>query len=386
MKAIPSTETVTIGVPVYRGELFIEETLRSIQMQTHQDIEVIISLDGPQPEAEELCEPFLKDPRFRLSIQPKRLGWVGNINWLMSQVETPYWCYHQQDDLIDARYIEVLVDYARQTPQAAIVYCDLLAFGTQNRKGAHPSVTGSAAARQYTLLKRFHAAVPFYGLTRVEALRYAGEIRPNEVENFGADVPWMAALARWGELRRVPSELYRKRFHAENETNKWFSFSDEEFARAIMVHCADMLEQAMLVQATRQERRLMWLAAVGRLFARRTASSYLRLASWSSAEYVSLLDAFVEHVHLAKGMDIPGLLEANWKDIQQWTRRFYYLPSEGNGRKLSGRGRWFRLSNLWRVHAPWNTLGLYAKRKSLAHSNLARAYARTERRWLGSVR
>src|SRR5215211_7387303 len=121
MKAIPSTETVTIGVPVYRGELFIEETLRSIQMQTHQDIEVIISLDGPQPEAEELCEPFLKDPRFRLSIQPKRLGWVGNINWLMSQVETPYWCYHQQDDLIDARYIEVLVDYARQTPQTGKV-------------------------------------------------------------------------------------------------------------------------------------------------------------------------------------------------------------------------------------------------------------------------
>jgi hypothetical protein len=80
------------------------------------------------------------------------------------------------------------------------------------------------------------------------------------------------------------------------------------------------------------------------------------------------------------------LLEANWKDIQQWTRRFYYLSSEGNGRKLSGRGRWFRLSNLSRVHAPWNTLGLYAKRKSLAHSNLARAYARTERRWLGRVR
>ena len=386
MKAIPSTETVTIGVPVYRGELFIEETLRSIQMQTHQDIEVIISLDGPQPEAEELCEPFLKDPRFRLSIQPKRLGWVGNINWLMSQVETPYWCYHQQDDLIDARYIEVLVDYARQTPQAAIVYCDNVTFGTQNRKGAHPSVTGSAAARQYTLLGKYRGGLPFRGLTRVEALRYAGEIRPNEVENFGAEVTWIAALARWGELRRVPSELYRKRFHAENETNKWFSFSDEEFARAIMVHCADMLEQAMLVQATRQERRLMWLAAVGRLFARRTASSYLRLASWSSAEYVSLLDAFVEHVHLAKGMDIPGLLEANWKDIQQWTRRFYYLPSEGNGGKLSGRGWWFRLSNLWRVHAPWNTLGLYAKRKSLAHSNLARAYARTERRWLGSVR
>jgi glycosyltransferase involved in cell wall biosynthesis len=386
MKAIPGTDTVTIGVPVYRGELFIEETLRSIQMQTHQDIEVIISLDGPQPAVEELCRPFLKDPRFRLSIRPNRLGWVGNINWLMSQVETPYWCYQQQDDLLDPRYIEVLIDYARQTPQAAVVYGDLLTFGTRNRKYAEPSVTGSAAARQFTLLGKKSGWLPFRGLTRVEALRYAGEIRPNEAKNFGADVTWMAAVARWGELRRVPGELYRKRFHAENETNKWLTYSDEKFARVYMVHCADMLEQAMLVQATTQERRLLWLAAIGRLFARRTASRYLRLASWSSAEYVSLLDAFVEHVRLAKGIDIPGLLEANWKDIQLWTRRFYYLPSEGNRRKLSGRGRGVRLSNLWRVHAPWNTLGLYAKRKSLAHSNLARAYARTERRWLGRVR
>jgi glycosyltransferase involved in cell wall biosynthesis len=33
-----TTDIVTIGVPVHRGELFIEETLRSIQSQTHQEI------------------------------------------------------------------------------------------------------------------------------------------------------------------------------------------------------------------------------------------------------------------------------------------------------------------------------------------------------------
>src|SRR2546422_8779875 len=101
-----SGDTVTIGVPVYRGELFLEETLWSIQNQTHRDIEVIISLDGPDPASKEICLPFLKDGRFRLVVQPQNLGWVGNINWLMSRVESPYWCYHQQDDLIDPRYIE----------------------------------------------------------------------------------------------------------------------------------------------------------------------------------------------------------------------------------------------------------------------------------------
>lgn len=337
-------ETVTLGVPVYRGELFVEETLRSIQMQTHQDIEVIISLDGPDPASEELCTPFLKDPRFRLTIQPKRLGWVGNINWLMSQVETPYWCYMQQDDLIDPRYLEVLIDYAQQTPEAAVVYCDIVTFGQrQNLRIVQPSVTGGPSARQLALLYGHHSAVAFRGLTRLEALRHSGELRPNEVESFSAETTWMAAVARWGELRRVPGELYRKRYHDENVHTKWSTWPAEKRARAWVVHCADMLEQAMLVQATAQERRLLWLAAVGRLVSPRTASGYLPVSDLTSVERVSLLDAFFERVQTARTMDIPGLLETNWKDIQQWTRGFYWLPSEGGGRELSGGRRWFGL-------------------------------------------
>ena len=85
VEAVTNSTHVTIGVPVYRGELFVEETLQSIQMQTHRDIEVVISLDGPDPGSEALCAPFLQDSRFRIVIQPERLGWVENINWLMAQ-------------------------------------------------------------------------------------------------------------------------------------------------------------------------------------------------------------------------------------------------------------------------------------------------------------
>jgi len=318
---------VTIGVPVYRGERFIEETLRSIQSQTHRDIDVVISLDGPDPASEQLCAPFLEDSRFRLVIQPERLGWVGNINWLMSQATTGFWYYHQQDDLVDPRYVEVLLDYAQRTPDAAVVYCDIVAFGLQTWSMGQPSVTGSPSARQLTLLYGHHSAVAFRGLTRVEALRHSGGIRANEVENFSADTAWMAAIARWGELRRVPVDLYRKRYHTENEHVKWSTWPAEKRIRAWTVHCADMLEQAMLVEATPQERRLLWLAAVGRLVSR-TAGGYVPVDTLTPAERVSLLAGFLEYVRTARGMDIPVWLETSWEDIQGWTRGFYWLPSE----------------------------------------------------------
>src|SRR5436190_1215596 len=125
-----SDKTVTIGVPVYRGELFLEETLRSIQQQRHGDFRAIISIDGSDPASEAICQPFLKDERFELVVQPENLGWVANINWLMERVESPYWCYQQQDDLIDPRYLEVLIDYAQRAPEAAVVYCDIETFGS----------------------------------------------------------------------------------------------------------------------------------------------------------------------------------------------------------------------------------------------------------------
>jgi hypothetical protein len=320
------TDTVTIGVPVYRGELFIEEALRSIQNQTHREIEVIISLDGSQPVAAEFCRPFLKDSRFRLVTQSERLGWVGNLNWLMARVATPYWCYHQQDDLMDPRYLEVLVEQARRSPEGAVFYCDIEAFGALSAKFIQSSVTGSAVARQLALLYEHFPAVAFRGLTRVEALSFAGGIPTNEIESFACDTVWMAAMARWGELRRVPRELYRKRYHAANEHMKWFGWPVEKRTKAWIIHCAAMLEQAMLVEATAQDRRLLWLAAIGRLASSPPAMNYLPIADWTRAERASLLEAFFDYVR-STSVDIPGLLEGSWKTIQQWTREFCWLPS-----------------------------------------------------------
>lgn len=312
---------VTIGVPVYKGELFIEETLRSIQNQTYRNIEVIISLDGPQPTVEQLCQPFLKDSRFRIVVQPERLGWVGNINWLMAQVETPYWYYNAQDDLVSPRYVETLVKHAEQIPEAAIVHCDIAAFGLQSFKLIQPSVTGNALTRQLALLHMHLQAAAYHGLTRLEALQNSNSVRINEIETFATDVTWVAAMARWGELHRVPVELYQKRYHSKNVHMKWFAWPAEKLIKAYMIHCADMFEQAMLVDTTTQERRLLWLAGVERLLSSRVG--FLPSANFTLAGRVSLLNAFFEHLQTTRHIDIPLLLEESWSNIKQWTQKAY---------------------------------------------------------------
>jgi len=315
-----SAQTVTVGLPVYRGESFIEEALQTLQRQTYPHFKAVISLDGPDAGCEELCRPFLSDSRFQLFVQPERLGWVGNLNWLMAHTETPWWMYHQQDDVLDPHCLNVLMEHARKAPEAAVVYGDIEAFGSYSGTFVQTSVTGTAQARQLALLYEHQAGVAFRGLTRSDAL--AGGIPHNEVDDFAAEIVWMAVAARFGELRRVPQTLSRKRYHDDNVHTKWDLWPVEKRIKAWTLHCAAMLGQAMLVEAAASDRRLLWLAAVGRLTSLRTAARYIPIAAMGAPERAALLDAFFDCVRTTKGIDITALLDARWDDVCEWTTAF----------------------------------------------------------------
>ena len=58
---------ISIIVPVYNVEEYLEECLNSIQDQTYTDFEVILVNDGLRDGSSEICERYCeKDIRFRL--------------------------------------------------------------------------------------------------------------------------------------------------------------------------------------------------------------------------------------------------------------------------------------------------------------------------------
>ena len=315
-----ASEAVTLGVPVYRGRDFVAETLTSIREQTHRDLSVVISIDGPDPESEEACSPFLEDPRFRMVVQPENLGWAQNISWLMDQVETPYWCYQQQDDLLDPRYLETLLDHARTAPEASIVYCDIETFGHWEATITQPSLTGTPFVRQLTQLVGRHAAVAFRGLTRLDALRAAGGVPTNEADCFSCDTAWVSAAARCGEHHRVPGSLYFKRYHPSSVHGGWSKWPGGRRAHAWMVHCADLLDQAMSIDADQAERRLLWAAAAERVVSNRVCSGYLPDSSLTPVGREDLLESFLRYVHDERFPDLPRLLGARWRRIRRCAR------------------------------------------------------------------
>jgi hypothetical protein len=323
---------VTIGVPVYRGERFLEETLRSIQNQTYADFQVIMSIDGPDATCEAICNQFLEDSRFKMFIQSERLGMVGNLNWLQSRVDTEFWYYHQQDDVTLPTYLEVLVDQIDRLPCAALVYCDIVPMGkVTDLFEPEPSVLGSNAfIRQMTMLHQHLVAFARRGLTRSAALKQAGPLPTNAVENFGVDMAWLAGIARWGELHRVPLGLYRKRYHDRNAELRWSRWPRKQRLEAWPHHCVDMLNQALHIEGSIPEMRLLWMAAVERLASASTARTFVDLSELSKEEYRTLLTSFLALAEAAKVHDIPHLLDADWRSIRAWTEAIYWIPGRSN--------------------------------------------------------
>jgi hypothetical protein len=315
---------VTIGVPIYRGKPFLEESLASVRNQTLPEIEVIMSLDGPDPDCEEICQKFLPDSRFRLVVQPQRLGWMRHTNWVMSQVQTEFWHLHEQDDVIEPTFLETLMRSAVEHPNAAAVFSDLRTFGTMDTHMEMSSVIGSPVMRQLKLIYEHFPGVAPLGLVRTQALRLSGGLQANEFENFAADTALMAGLARWGELHRLPLELYRKRVHVESTHATWWDWPMERRFKAWQVHCLDMLHQALMIDATPQDGRLLWLAIIERLVSPRTASYFLPVTDLTAAERADMLDSFLARARTSS-IDIPGSLEASWDEIEKWTRGFCWI-------------------------------------------------------------
>jgi glycosyltransferase involved in cell wall biosynthesis len=195
-----------VAVPVFQGWDHVAETLASIRAQSFTDMRVLISVEGGDERSYEVCRRHADDPRFELVQQKRRLGWPGNLNWMLTQLREDFVCYWQQDDLCEPSYLETLLGHAMRHPEAAVTYSDIQHFAGKTSIVRHDSVLGPPLARVLDQIER-SGAVPLRGVIRREAVLAAGPIP----EGRKQETVWIARLAREGELHRIPQTLYKRR-------------------------------------------------------------------------------------------------------------------------------------------------------------------------------
>ena len=105
---------ISVIVPVYNVEEYLEECLESIQYQTYTDIEVILVNDGSTDSSKEICERFCQaDSRFRL-INQENKGQSAARNRGVKESVGQFIMFVDSDDIINKDVLEVLLPYMKK--------------------------------------------------------------------------------------------------------------------------------------------------------------------------------------------------------------------------------------------------------------------------------
>ena len=102
---------ISVIIPVYNVERYLEECLNSLQHQTYTDIEVILVNDGSTDNSKTICERYCEEDNRFLLINQKNQGQsvARNVGVVASKGE--YIAFVDSDDILQRNYLEKLMQY-----------------------------------------------------------------------------------------------------------------------------------------------------------------------------------------------------------------------------------------------------------------------------------
>lgn len=142
-------EKISVIVPVYNTERYLEECVQSILNQTYSEIEVILVDDGSTDGSGEICDRFAaKDQRVKV-IHQKNSGLSGARNSGLDVCSGLYITFVDADDALDRCFLEVL--YRNITDNN----CDIAICSYQLYYGDNKTETSESSVQLYNRMDCF---------------------------------------------------------------------------------------------------------------------------------------------------------------------------------------------------------------------------------------
>ena len=99
MLAPPTLPLISVVLITYNGERHLREQIESILSQTYKNIELVISDDHSGDKTVEILESYLPDPRIKLTLNNKNLGFRKNFEIACQQASGELIAPADQDDI-----------------------------------------------------------------------------------------------------------------------------------------------------------------------------------------------------------------------------------------------------------------------------------------------
>lgn len=133
----PSKQTLSVCLPVFNGQPFLEQALESVRQQTEKDFEFVVVDDCSTDGSFALAERYAAiDSRIVLQRNPRNLGLVGNWNRCLELASGEWIKFVFQDDFLAPNCLERML--AAVEPSEQIVACRRTLVGNTAAADATP--------------------------------------------------------------------------------------------------------------------------------------------------------------------------------------------------------------------------------------------------------
>ncbi len=211
--------TISVGMPVFNGERYLETAVRSILDQTYPDLELIISDNASADRTKEISlDLAAQDSRIRYTENSRNIGAAGNYNRLFAMATGSYFRWANADDIsapeLHAKCLAVL----EANPDAVLAYGKTRIIDSDGVVTAdYDDNMDLQQERPSDRYRKFWEATELtnviYGLMRTSALRHSALM--GDGRSPSGDLSFIAGLTLHGKFIEIPEHLFFRRMHPE---------------------------------------------------------------------------------------------------------------------------------------------------------------------------
>jgi Glycosyl transferase family 2 len=217
--APPDPPLVSVGLPVFNAERFLEACLDSLVAQSYPHFEIIVSDNASTDQTLQILQKYAaRDERVRVFPSDVNRGAVWNHERVRALGRGSYFKWCGADDIVAPRFLEECTAALEVRPDAVLAFPLSVVIDDEGRTLRRttdrlPLASADVATRFGALLSAWdHTHNPFYGVVRRPCLE---QVRP--MGSFLAgDRSLLAELALLGPFLQVEEFLMYRRNHAEH--------------------------------------------------------------------------------------------------------------------------------------------------------------------------
>jgi glycosyltransferase involved in cell wall biosynthesis len=206
---------VSVIIPAFNAERYIQNTLESVFEQTYKDYEVIVVNDGSTDSTQKILDNY--GPRIRVFTKTNR-GPASARNMGIKKASGKYIAFLDADDLWLKNKLKMQVEYLDSHPKAGFVYCNAICFSGDDKSNETVeavwkcNIKGSVFKNLFwnNFIPNLTVVVRKSCLESVNLLDESQQIIGSE------DYDLFLRLSHKYELGHVPQVLAKYRLHQEN--------------------------------------------------------------------------------------------------------------------------------------------------------------------------